>query len=100
MQIVIALARVPRVLRSQETQQDFGAAGSKHASNRRSDAMIRARDDGDVAGEIAFLAMDLDALGRPDLGYFAAECYEADAGDRGPGLCGTWATEGADGTCQ
>jgi predicted kinase len=38
---------------------------------------------GDVAGEIAFLAMDLDALGRPDLGYVAAEGYQAYSGDRG-----------------
>ena len=30
---------------------------------------------GDVAGEVAFLAMDLDALGRPDLGYWFAERY-------------------------
>ena len=36
---------------------------------------------GDVAGEIAFLAMDLDALGRPDLGYFATERYAAHSGD-------------------
>jgi predicted kinase len=34
-------------------------------------------------GEIAFLAMDLDALGRPDLGYAAAEGYQAYSGDRG-----------------
>jgi hypothetical protein len=52
MPIVIGLARVSEVLRSQEAQQDFGAAGSKHASSRRSDAMIRARDDGYVAGDI------------------------------------------------
>jgi aminoglycoside phosphotransferase family enzyme/predicted kinase len=31
---------------------------------------------GDVAGEVAFLAMDLDARGRPDLGYYFSECYE------------------------
>lgn len=30
---------------------------------------------GDVAGEVAFLAMDLDARGRPDLGYYFAEEY-------------------------
>ena len=36
---------------------------------------------GDVAGEIAFLAMDLDSLGRPDLGYYAAECYQRQAQD-------------------
>ncbi len=29
----------------------------------------------DVASEVAFLAMDLDARGRPDLGYFFAEEY-------------------------
>jgi hypothetical protein len=38
---------------------------------------------GDVAGEVAFLAMDLDSLGRPDLGYYAAERYQAHAGDEG-----------------
>ncbi|HZO53479.1 MAG TPA: AAA family ATPase [Bryobacteraceae bacterium] len=38
---------------------------------------------GDVASEIAFLAMDLDALGRPDLGYFASERYQVASGDRG-----------------
>jgi predicted kinase len=31
---------------------------------------------GDVASEAAFLAMDLDARGRPDLGYFCAEAYQ------------------------
>jgi aminoglycoside phosphotransferase family enzyme/predicted kinase len=31
---------------------------------------------GDVAGEAAFLAMDLDARGRPDLGYYFAERYQ------------------------
>ncbi|HEX4945079.1 MAG TPA: AAA family ATPase [Blastocatellia bacterium] len=30
----------------------------------------------DVASEVAFLAMDLDARGRPDLGYFFTEAYE------------------------
>src|SRR5262249_36748058 len=30
---------------------------------------------GDVASEVAFLAMDLDARGRPDLGYYLTECY-------------------------
>jgi len=39
---------------------------------------------GDAAAEIAFLAMDLDALGRPDLGYYAAERYQLYTGD--PGL--------------
>lgn len=38
---------------------------------------------GDVAGEIAFLAMDLDALGRPDLGYFAVARYQGRSGDHG-----------------
>lgn len=37
---------------------------------------------GDVASEVAFLAMDLDALGRPDLGYVFAEAYIAASGDR------------------
>ncbi len=37
---------------------------------------------GDVAAEVAFLAMDLDALGRPDLGYVFAESYIAFSGDR------------------
>src|SRR5262249_46044279 len=36
---------------------------------------------GDVASEAAFLAMDLDARGRPDLGYFFAEAYQHRAGD-------------------
>ncbi len=31
----------------------------------------------DVASEVAFLAMDLDMRGRPDLGYYFAERYEA-----------------------
>jgi aminoglycoside phosphotransferase family enzyme/predicted kinase len=30
----------------------------------------------DVASEVAFLAMDLDARGRPDLGYYFSEQYE------------------------
>src|SRR5262244_2462012 len=38
---------------------------------------------GDVASEVAFLAMDLDARGRPDLGYFFAEQYAAKADDAG-----------------
>lgn len=37
---------------------------------------------GDVAAEVAFLAMDLDALGRPDLGYLFAESYIEASGDR------------------
>lgn len=36
----------------------------------------------DVASEIAFLAMDLDARGRPDLGYFLTEAYARHSGDR------------------
>ena len=36
---------------------------------------------GDVASEGAFLAMDLDARGRPDLGYFFAEAYQRRTGD-------------------
>ncbi|HEU0174500.1 MAG TPA: AAA family ATPase [Blastocatellia bacterium] len=36
---------------------------------------------GDVASEVAFLAMDLDARGRPDLGYFFAETYQRRTGD-------------------
>jgi uncharacterized protein len=36
---------------------------------------------GDVASEAAFLAMDLDARGRPDLGYFFTEAYQRRAGD-------------------
>ena len=35
----------------------------------------------DVASEVAFLAMDLDARGRPDLGYFFTEAYERRIGD-------------------
>lgn len=35
----------------------------------------------DVASEAAFLAMDLDIRGRPDLGYYFAECYQQDSGD-------------------
>jgi predicted kinase len=31
----------------------------------------------DVASEVAFLAMDLEARGRPDLGYYFSEQYEA-----------------------
>lgn len=38
---------------------------------------------GDVAGEIAFLAMDLDSLGRPDLGYNAVENYAGRSRDAG-----------------
>jgi hypothetical protein len=36
---------------------------------------------GDVVSEAAFLAMDLDARGRPDLGYFFAEAYQRRTGD-------------------
>jgi aminoglycoside phosphotransferase family enzyme/predicted kinase len=36
----------------------------------------------DVASEAAFLAMDLDARGRPDLGYFFTEAYQSRIGDR------------------
>ena len=36
---------------------------------------------GDVAGEAAFLAMDLDARGRPDSGYYFAEQYAAHTAD-------------------
>ncbi len=36
---------------------------------------------GDVASEAAFLAMDLDAHGRPDLGYYFCERYETFSGD-------------------
>ncbi len=36
---------------------------------------------GDVASEVAFLAMDLDARGRPDLGYFFTEAYQRRTGD-------------------
>lgn len=35
----------------------------------------------DVASEAAFLAMDLDARGRPDLGYYFTEQYQRRAGD-------------------
>lgn len=38
----------------------------------------------DVASEVAFLAMDLDARGRPDLGYYFSEQYELRSPD--PGL--------------
>jgi aminoglycoside phosphotransferase family enzyme/predicted kinase len=38
---------------------------------------------GDLAGEVAFLAMDLAVRGRPDLGYAFCERYEARSGDRG-----------------
>src|SRR5262249_8947503 len=38
---------------------------------------------GDEASEVAFLSMDLDARGRPDLGYYFAESYAAKAGDAG-----------------
>jgi aminoglycoside phosphotransferase family enzyme/predicted kinase len=37
----------------------------------------------DVASEVAFLAMDLDSLGRPDLGYYVTERYTAHAADGG-----------------
>ena len=36
---------------------------------------------GDVANEVAFLAMDLDAYGRPDLGYLFVEHYVGESGD-------------------
>jgi uncharacterized protein len=36
---------------------------------------------GDVASEAAFLAMDLNARGRPDLGYFFTETYQRRTGD-------------------
>lgn len=36
---------------------------------------------GDVASEVAFLAMDLDARGRPDLGYYFTERYQQSAAD-------------------
>ena len=36
----------------------------------------------DVASEVAFLAMDLDARGRPDLGYFFTESYQQRTSDR------------------
>jgi aminoglycoside phosphotransferase family enzyme/predicted kinase len=35
----------------------------------------------DVASEAAFLAMDLDARGRPDLGYYFTERYQQRSGD-------------------
>jgi aminoglycoside phosphotransferase family enzyme/predicted kinase len=35
----------------------------------------------DVASEAAFLAMDLDARGRPDLGYYFTEAYQQRRGD-------------------
>lgn len=38
---------------------------------------------GDVAAEIAFLAMDLNSLGRPDLAHFATERYVHHSGDAG-----------------
>jgi aminoglycoside phosphotransferase family enzyme/predicted kinase len=37
---------------------------------------------GDVAGEVAFLEMDLYVRGRPDLGYYFSECYQRHTGDR------------------
>lgn len=37
---------------------------------------------GDVASEVAFLAMDLDARGRPDLGYYFTEAYQRRTTDR------------------
>jgi hypothetical protein len=37
----------------------------------------------DVASEVAFLAMDLDARGRPDLGYYFTEAYQRRTGDEG-----------------
>lgn len=36
----------------------------------------------DVASEAAFLAMDLDARGRPDLGYYFTEAYGGRTGDK------------------
>jgi uncharacterized protein len=36
---------------------------------------------GDVASEVAFLAMDLDARGRPDLGYYFTELYQGQSND-------------------
>jgi hypothetical protein len=36
---------------------------------------------GDVASEAAFLAMDLDARGRPDLGHLFTEAYQRRTGD-------------------
>jgi aminoglycoside phosphotransferase family enzyme len=38
---------------------------------------------GDVAAEVAFLAMDLDARGRPDLSSFFTDRYVAASGDDG-----------------
>jgi uncharacterized protein len=38
---------------------------------------------GDVTAEVAFLAMDLDARGRPDLSYWFVDRYVAASGDRG-----------------
>jgi uncharacterized protein len=38
---------------------------------------------GDVASEVAFLAMDMDARGRPDLGYLFTEQYQQRRGDAG-----------------
>lgn len=38
---------------------------------------------GDIASEVAFLAMDLDARGRPDLGYYFVEQYQKQANDEG-----------------
>ena len=35
----------------------------------------------DISSEVAFLAMDLDARGRPDLGYYFAERYHQYSGD-------------------
>jgi aminoglycoside phosphotransferase family enzyme len=37
----------------------------------------------DAVSDVAFLAMDLDARGRPDLGYFFTEQYERRRGDDG-----------------
>jgi aminoglycoside phosphotransferase family enzyme/predicted kinase len=37
---------------------------------------------GDVASEVAFLAMDLEARGRPDLGYFFTEAYQRQTSDQ------------------
>jgi uncharacterized protein len=37
----------------------------------------------DVASEVAFLAMDLDRLGRPDLARAFVDAYVAESGDRG-----------------
>jgi uncharacterized protein len=35
----------------------------------------------DIASEVAFLAMDLDARGRPDLGYYFSERYQLESHD-------------------